>query len=82
MTFNDEDDGDDGDNNDDNDVDDDALNRIFGKWVDMYVWNVGSFVECKSRVFVEINGITFWCKSSAETVFQIFRFFINFVVKF
>lgn len=38
--------------------------------------------ECNSRVFVavEINGITFWCKSSAETVyFQILH--INFVVE-
>lgn len=40
--------------------DDDELKYICGKCVDMFV------DECD---FVEINGISFGCKSSAETVF-------------
>lgn len=60
----DSDDDDDDDGGDCEDDDNDALNRIDEKFVDMFD------CECNSRVFVEtINGITFWCKSSAETVF-------------
>lgn len=59
---------DDGNENGDNV---DELNRICGKCVDMFVdeWKSCDFV-------VVINGITFGCKSSAETVFC-FKFWFN-----